>query len=70
MSQAWEPSARSSSEGAPKGATTPPPEGACCTCVFVDFWQAWAKAAWVPPALAWMKVGVPGPSPYSVGLAG
>ena len=38
----------------------PLPGGACCTCVFVDFWQAWAKAAWVTPALAWMKVGVPG----------
>lgn len=36
-----------------------PARGACCSCVFGDFWQAWAKAAWVPPVLAWMKVGAP-----------
>lgn len=43
-------------KGLPRGRAA---RGACCSCVLGDFWQAWAKAAWVPPVLAWMKVGAP-----------
>lgn len=57
MSQAWEPSARSTSGGLPRG--NPPEVGGglldLCVCGFL---AGLGQGCLGPPALAWMKVGV------------